>query len=212
HDHPFTKAVRQEDYWALNAFFKDTVRVTVRESSPQKSQYQTCRLIDRRQIERITHFETRSGQQRAVLPKYDDVTMAEKSTDNRRSRLAGLLASDSDSKIAKAMVNRMWAHFFGYGFTNPVDDMGPHAVVSHPEVLDLLADAFVTSDYDLQRLMRWSATTQAWQLSSETASRHDMPEDGESPLFSRVYSRRMTPEQVYESVRVAIRSSADQTL
>ncbi len=215
HDHPFSKGVRQEDYWALNAFFKDTVRVEVADANagaPQSSKYLTCRLIDRPKAERITHFETRSGQQRAVLPRYSGEVIPESSQENRRERLAQLLASDGDMKIAKSMVNRMWAHFFGYGFTNPVDDMGPHAAVSHPEVLSLLTEAFVKSEYDLNRLMTWISSTRAWQLSSMASNVVDMPEHGELPLFSRVYTRRMTPEQVYESIRVAIRSASGQRL
>ena len=35
-------------------------------------------------------------------------------------------------------MNRMWAHFLGYGFTKPIDDIGPHNPPSHPELLDQL--------------------------------------------------------------------------
>ena len=35
----------------------------------------------------------------------------------------------------------MWGRFFGYGFTTPVDDMGPHNPASHPELLAELARA-----------------------------------------------------------------------
>ena len=217
HDHPFTKGIGQSEYWALNAFFKDTDRVTVpvamRDSGGQRSLRNAAwTLVDRRRSERMTFFENRAGQQRAVLPSYDGHTISEDSTVHRRVELARLLASDSETKVAKAMVNRMWAHFFGYGFTNPVDDMGPHSVVSHPELLTYLTRAFVASDYDLQRLMRCIASSHAWQLSSETYAAHtvDRPEHGEMPLFSRVYVRRMTPEQVYESIRIAVRSAGQQ--
>ncbi|HTI52091.1 MAG TPA: hypothetical protein VL475_14110, partial [Planctomycetaceae bacterium] len=30
------------------------------------------------------------------------------------------------------MANRMWGHFFGHGFTTPVDDMRPDVPMSHP--------------------------------------------------------------------------------
>lgn len=212
HDHPFSKSVRQEDYWALNAFFKDTVRVQEPERSPA-SRYLTCRLVDRTTVERITHFETLSGQQRAVLPRYDGTVLPESSSKNRRKVLAGLLSRDSNTRIARAMVNRMWAHFFGYGFTNPIDDMGSHSIVSHPQILDLLTEAFAKSDYDLRRLSLWISASKAWQLSSAMPAKTvDLPEHGDVPMFTRVYPRRMSPEQVYESVRVAIRSSAEQPL
>ncbi|MCP4788386.1 MAG: DUF1549 domain-containing protein [Fuerstiella sp.] len=213
HDHPFARGIAQSRYWALNAFFKDTDRVTVpvamTDSAVRPSlQNAAWKLVDRRREERMTFFENRAGRQQAVLPAYDGHIIPADSDVDRREELARLLAADSESKVAKAMVNRMWAHFFGYGFTNPIDDMGPHSVLSHPELLDSLTDAFVASGYDLQRLMRWVASSQAWQLSSEGDLENtiDCPEHGLMPLFSRVYVRRMTPEQVYESIRVAVRS------
>ena len=42
-------------------------------------------------------------------------------------------------ELERAAVNRMWAHFLGYGFTKPIDDMGPHNPASHPELLEELA-------------------------------------------------------------------------
>ncbi len=213
HDHPFTKGLEQSEYWALNAFFKDTDRVTVPVAMTDSAARSSLRnaawkLVDRHREERMTFFENRAGQLQTVLPAYDGHIIPADSNVDRRAELARLLAADSKAKVAKAMVNRMWAHFFGHGFTNPVDDMGPHSVVSHPELLDFLTDAFVASGYDVQRLMTWVASSQAWQLSSEgdVVNTVDRPEHGEMPLFSRAYVRRMTPEQVYESIRIAVRS------
>lgn len=213
HDHPFSGQSKQQDYWALNAFFKDTNRVSAAVAatdSQQRMSDMPWKLVDRPQPDRMTYYETRAGLKKAVLPAYDGKTLAPDSQENRRQQLAKLLASDSRSRVARSMVNRMWNHFFGFGFTNPVDDMGPHATVSHPELLDFLTDAFVESNYDVRRLMTWIASSKAWQLSSDPNSSNalDAPATGELPLFSRIYVRRMTPEQVYESIRVAIRSAA----
>ena len=219
HDHPFAKELKQRDYWALNAFFKDTDRVSVSLAMSDSGNNLhvndiAWKLIDRRRSDRITYYETRSGLEKAVLPGYDNVTLPEASEVNRREELAKLLATDSSHKVARSMVNRMWAHFYGFGFTPEVDGMGPHATVSHPELLNLLTEAFMSSDYDLKRLMKWIANSRAWRLSSElTASNSiDAPASGEVPLFSRVYVRRMTPEQVYESIRVAIRSASGRSV
>jgi hypothetical protein len=126
--------------------------------------------------------------------------------------LAEYLATDSQLRVARAMVNRVWADFFGYGFTNPVDDLGPHVVVSHPALLGTLTEAFVSSGYDLQRLQYWIALSDAWQRTSQSTDQNlnDSPENGTIPLFSRVYMRRMTPEQVYDSIRVAVRAVSGQ--
>lgn len=212
HDHPFSKDLKQNEYWALNAFFKDTQQKSVALASKSDTGMEEppWMLVDQSDKDRMTYFTTRSGLQKAVLPSYDGRTMPVDSGGNRREKLAELLATDSRHRVARSMVNRMWAHFFGYGFTPQVDDMGTHATVSQPELLRLLTEAFVKSDYDVKRLMIWIARSDAWHLSSDlTASNEiDRPDDGEVALFSRVYVRRMTPEQVYESIRVAIRSAA----
>ena len=59
---------------------------------------------------------------------------------NRREELAKLIVASRE--FDRAIVNRMWAHFLGYGFTKPIDDIGPHNPPSHPELLDQLGQAF----------------------------------------------------------------------
>ena len=218
HDHPFAKGIKQREYWALNAFFKDTAQKSVALASSGEGNVKklTWTLADRpvrsSDEDRMTYYDSRSGLKNAVLPSYDGNTLPADSTRNRRKQLAKMLASDSNHRVAASMVNRMWSHFFGFGFTAQVDDMGPHSVVSHPELLELLTEAFVKSNYDVKRLMTWLGQSKAWRLGSNLTANNDKdrPDDGEMPLFSRVYMRRMSPEQVYESVRVAIRSAAGQ--
>ena len=192
HDHPFSKDVQQQDYWALNAFFKHTEKKTVPIANATNDRNMSSTpwmLVDRPDEDPMTYFETLKGIKKAVLPAYNGQAVPPKSDLNRRRELAKFLYADSDAKVARAMVNRMWDHFFGFGFTTPVDDMGPHATVSHPELLDLLTEAFVKSDYDLQRLTRWIAASRAWQSSSQAMAENvtDDPASGVAPLFSRVY-------------------------
>ena len=58
------------------------------------------------------------------------------------------ITEPSNDTFAKAYVNRMWGHFFGRGFVQPVDDFGSHNPPSHPELLDKLAQQFKESGYD----------------------------------------------------------------
>jgi hypothetical protein len=119
--------------------------------------------------------------------------------------LAELLTQGDNPQLATAMVNRMWSHFFGYGFTNPVDDMGGHKTASHPLLMQELSLEFVRSGYDLKQLTRWIVNSEAYQLASATdlSNEIDNPEVGEIPLFSHMYIKAMSPEQVYDSVMVA---------
>ena len=84
----------------------------------------------------------------------------------RRAELGKLIADPNNEMLGKAFVNRMWAHFLGRGFVNPVDDFGPHNPPSHPELLDKLAEEFKESGYDVKKLCRWIMASRAYQLSS----------------------------------------------
>lgn len=212
HHHPFAPERKQQEYWAFNAFFQNSQRASVERSAEAiVSGRRPVRLIDR-EAGGMTFFETLNGRQEAVVATYDGQRIPADQKVSRRAVLAELLAEDSGSRVARAMVNRVWADFFGFGFTNPVDDMGSHATVSHPELLDALTDAFVASGYDLRRLQRWIALSAAWERTSRSVAgnEQDAPEAGVIPLFSRVYPRRMAPEQVYDSIRVAIRAVGGQ--
>ncbi|MBL8818879.1 MAG: DUF1553 domain-containing protein [Planctomyces sp.] len=212
HNHPFAKELTQDQFWSLNAFFKQAERKPVVLAEGQIAAVSEWELVDREQGG-MTFYETRRGQQIAVLPEFAGVRLPKDDNVRRRAELAVLLEKDPEHRVARSMVNRMWQHFFGYGFTMPVDDMGPHNPVSHPELLDFLTKAFVESGYDLRRLMYWIASTDAWQRSStRVAGTEDIPENGELPLFSRVYPRHLDPEEVYDSIRVAIRSVSGQPL
>ena len=98
----------------------------------------------------------------------------------------------------------------GYGFTSPVDDLGPHNVPTNPELLDYIANEFQTSaEYDLRELMKWIVLSRPYALSSRQnkSNRSDDPTLGVAPRFSHFYLRQMQPEQLFESLLVAAETS-----
>jgi hypothetical protein len=192
---------------------------------------------DRAEVEAApTFYELRNGQVAAAFPVFVDGTrlvdvLAEQGNElgnsgrvtqvDRREELAKLLLASP--QLEAAAVNRMWAHFFGYGFTTPVDDMGPHNGASHPELLEELATQFRASGFDQRKLMRWIVLSEAYGLSSQTTGKapsggargeastgnaKDDPLLGKSPRFSHFYVRQMQPEQLYESLLAATRADA----
>lgn len=212
HDHPFARERRQQEFWGLNAFFKqaERQRIVVSDSDGQPKSVWTLTESGK---PGMTFYETLRGQQKAVPPEFDGVALPPDASGRRRHELVKLLRADDEHQVARAMVNRVWASLFGYGFVNPVDDLGTHNPVSHPELFALLTDAFVRSDYDVRRLTGWMMMSKAFHLSSaqnEEFAVLDDPQEGGIPLFSRSYARPLGPEQVYDSIRVAIRSVADQ--
>src|SRR5580704_11001332 len=61
----------------------------------------------------------------------------------------------------------MWAHFFGYGIQDPIDEPGDNNPPSHPELLERLGRAFADVKFDNRVLIRGIVRSQAYQLSSK---------------------------------------------
>jgi hypothetical protein len=77
--------------------------------------------------------------------------------------------------FAKAIVNRVWAHYMGRGIIDPPDDLSPLNPASHPELLQELSDGFIKNRYDLSWLHRTILNSRTYQQSSVTnaSNRHD---------------------------------------
>jgi hypothetical protein len=205
HDHP-TNGEKQNQFWELNSFFKQTARKAEPITDPKTGVVTTLvSLVRLDDASGPAFYENRQGLVRPAYPIYGGVEIDDGPETNRRQELGRLLSAGDKPQIAEAFVNRLWAHFFGYGFTNPVDDMGSHNAPSHPELLDRLAREFVLAKYDQKRLMKWICLSDAYARTSRmgTDNQIDDPEVGESPLFSRVYLKSMSAEQVYNSLLVA---------
>lgn len=255
HDHPFNEN-RQNQFWELNAFFRQAAVVVDREAEPPQGRvvdrdfagegrtlYRDTRreiyledrdgkLVDRDAVQQLSapiYYELRNGQLKVAYPAFIDGTQLadlfaeRKSTQeaergnsgyladvNRRQELITLILASRE--FDQAIANRMWAYFFGYCFTKPPHDMGPHNPPSHPELLDELGLAFRESGFDLKRLMRWIVLSDAYGLSSRvsTGNKADDPTKGVVPQFSRFYVRQMLPEQLFESLLVV--TDADKTV
>lgn len=203
HDHPFIDSRKQASYWGVNAFFRQIERTPdLIEVRQQDSVGQYYTLRDNPEVNRDggVFYEKRNGLLLRTAPTWLDGTRLVLTSDmNRRQELARFLIRDE--MFAKAIVNRLWAHFMGRGFTNPVDDFGEHNPVSHPELLDGLARYFVASDYDLQRLITWITRSKPYHLSS-IANESNKKSDAE-PYFARMLLKSMSPEQLVDSIFVA---------
>jgi hypothetical protein len=201
HQHP-SQNWSQEQFWAFNSFFRQMQA----QRADGAGQLVNVSFLGqgRGSTEGEVYYETPAGLLKTAFPKFIDGTTIPASGDlaevNRRGELAKLVVQSD--LLPKALVNRVWSHFFGYGFTRPVDDLGPATTPSHPEVLDRLAHEFAARDFDLRSVIRWIALSDSFSRSSKLTdiATKDMPEAGEVALFSRYYSRPMQAEEVYNSL------------
>lgn len=209
HTHPMVKEWGQERFWEINAFFR-SVRVVERmepanPAQPVRSRRPVRRLVERDVPFRPSFYETLQGVMKVAYPKVGDVEFTNKPSEPLRGELSRLLLAGDRPQPARAFVNRTWGHFFGHGFTTPLDDMGPHHPASHPVLLEGLTQAFVRSGYNVERLARWICLSDAYALSSEYGERNssDDPASGERPQFSRMYVKTLAAEPLYDSLLIA---------
>ena len=217
HNHPFNDW-KQDQFWQFNSILRTARRRDVREfdETTGRVEFKRAELV-RQPLSGPVFFEKRSGLMQVAFPEAFGVKFAEDG--ERRGEFAAAITGVAagpdgepageiapiNDQVARAFVNRTWAHFHGYGFTRPVDDMGPHNPPSHPELLDYLSGQFVQSGYDVKRLIGWVTASRAYHLSSAgtRGNAADNPAAGEVPLFSHMAVKRMTAEQLYDSLLVA---------
>ena len=223
HNHPFNSGVKQNQFWELNAFFRQT-RALRRFDGGRRVAW--IELVDEDfpgqggdPDEAEIFYELRNGLVKVAYPVFVDGTeisrsgllpgLLEDGTKygvNRRRELASLIRSHP--LFPKAVVNRVWAYFLGYGFNTPIDDFGAHNPPTHPALFEGLAQRFAEYSYDLKSLMRWVVLSKPYGLTSrmKAGSTADAPDSGEQPHFSRFYVRQMQPEQLYDSLLVATKA------
>jgi hypothetical protein len=116
---------------------------------------------------------------------------------DRRETLAGWLTANE--WFAKAIVNRLWAELVGEGFYEPIDDLGPDRTASAPETIQLLAEQFAASGYDLKWLFETICATDAYQR--ESRPRRDV---GSGVAFAANMAQPLRADVLYNTVLSAL--------
>jgi Protein of unknown function (DUF1553)/Protein of unknown function (DUF1549) len=199
HDHP-SNDWKQADFWGVNAFYKGLKREEVRTANAAGVEMADHYELSDNPSDGYSKYERRDARLGIAFPTFIDGRKISQGKDvNRREALGNFITEPSNDAFAKAYVNRMWGHFFGRGFVQPVDDFGTHNPASHPELLDKLAQQFKDSGYDTKALIRWIMNSDAYQLTSTSTKDNEKDET----LFSHMNLKPMTPEQLFDSLIVA---------
>lgn len=172
HDHPFDPWT-QDQFWELAAFF----------AAPGIDGPPSIKVHDSK---------------RKVGPKFPDGTEPVSITGDARPALAEWITSGENPYFARALANRLWAHFFGSGLVEPVDDFSPSNPPTHPELLDLLANSLVEADYDIKTLIQAIVLSRPYQLTSRATNNISSDEIPET--LARMPVRALRPEQLYDSL------------
>jgi hypothetical protein len=93
----------------------------------------------------------------------------------RREALADFVTSPQNPYFARAFVNRMWTELVGYGFVEPVDDLGSNRPIRQEKVFNVLARSFASSDYNVKALIRTIVLSSAYRRSISQEGSEEAP-------------------------------------
>ena len=189
HNHPLEKWTNDQYYAMANMFARVRAKGwggDVRNGTPDRS------LIV---VERGELIQPLTGKPQLPAP-LDAPALDPNDTTDRRLVLAEWLTSPQNPYFTKAIVNRVWAAFFGIGIVNSVDDLRTSNPASNPELLDALCESLKEHRYDLKSLMRLILNSETFQISSlALESNRD-----DRKFFSHYYPKRLMAEILHDAV------------
>lgn len=188
HNHPFEKFT-QDDYYGLAAYF---ARVG-RKGGAGIEERKANEVIFVQPAGEVRHPVTG----RVVLPHGLGGPPAQVAPyDDPRADLVDWMTRPDNPYFARSFVNRMWAHFFGRGLVEPLDDLRATNPPSNEPLLAALADDLVRSGFDMRRVVRLIGTSTTYQLSA-------LPNDDnldDTQAHSRFYPQRLPAEVLLDAV------------
>ena len=115
---------------------------------------------------------------------------------DRRQPLADWMVSSENPYFTRAIVNRVWAKFFGKGIVEAVDDLRKSNPASNESLLADLSSFLIDKKYDLKALMRLILLSETYQRSSLALPGNR----DEQKYFSRYYPKRLQAEILLDSI------------
>lgn len=127
---------------------------------------------------------------------------------NSRDALADWMTDKKNPQFAKVIANRMWARTFGRGLVEPRDDWKKDTRPVHPELAKELERLMVRVDFDLRQFERVLLHTKLFQ--QQVGIKDPLP--GTAPLFTGPVLRRMSSQQVWDSLITLVFDDIDERL
>jgi hypothetical protein len=141
-----------------------------------------------------------------ILPKtlfgHDAVPAAGES---RLDAFANWMTSPENPRFTTVIANRLWKKVMGMGLIEPVDELTDSTVPSHPQLMTYLEELMVAKKYNLKSYLRVL-------LNSDVYQRMPSTKDvmlGESYAFTGPLMRRMSAEQVWDSIATLMHGNID---
>lgn len=218
HDHPFADW-KQEDFWGIAAFFgrtrkggddgKNPLGWTITEAAlrPDENWMPPRDWLPEGVQGAVVRAPGTSGKSAGLVYPARFLGGDEARWEDEgpyRERFAAWAVSAENPWFARNAVNRLWATFFTSGLVTPLDGFNGDETPTHPELLEELTREFIASEFDLKHLIRCICRSRAYQRGSLVLEANARDEQWVSHWPVRV----MRPEVLYDSISMALQSSA----
>ncbi len=190
HNHPFDRWT-MNDYYGFAAFFSQIGRKGT--DDPRE----------------VIVFNSGGGDVRHPLggrvmkPKFLGGAEPDVAGKDRRQVMAQWLASPDNPYFATNLSNIVWAHFFGQGIINEVDDVRISNPASNGELLAEMGKKFTEYKYDFKKLVRDICLSRTYQLSTIA----NPSNEGDTRNFARGAVRRI---RARDDARLHLSGDGDQ--
>ncbi len=121
-----------------------------------------CRVLPPGKVAKVdSTLGTKESSAFRLLGEADAVTVAVDK--DPRELVVAWMRKPDNPYFAKAIVNRVWASYFGRGIIDPPDNLSAFNPATHPELLKELCDGFIANKYDLRWLHRTILNSRTYQ-------------------------------------------------
>ena len=131
-----------------------------------------------------------------MAPKFLGGEMPETKGKDRRKIVAEWLTAPENPYFATNVANRIWAHFFGIGVVEPVDDIRVSNPASNPELFDTLGSKLIEYNYDFRSLVRDICNSKAYQRSCVKNESNSL----DTRNFASAHPRRIPAESMLDCI------------
>ena len=183
HHHPSDRW-GQDDYYALAGFFSGVTRKKL----PDGGEAVVPGLAKDLKHPRTGEFipARALGAEPITFAPYAD----------RRVYLADWITADSNPFFATMISNRLWAHYFGRGLVEQIDDLRLTNPATNEPLLAELANHMRSVRYDLKAFTRTLLNSRLYQLASDTTPSNETDDQN----FSHAPHKAMAAEVLLDAI------------
>lgn len=221
HNHPLVPEWTQDHFYGMKSFFARTFdnggllgekeyglvkyKTVGGEQRDAKLMFLTGAILSEPEGKEPNKDEEKAEKQKLEELKKNKQPPPPPGFSRRAQLVTAALAPSERNYFARSIVNQLWARFYGRGLVNPIDQMHPENIPTHPELLDWLARDLATHRYDLKRLTRGLVLSRAYAR----GSRWEQGPRPEADLFAVANLRPLAPMQYGMALKLGA-TNADQ--